>query len=69
MNTEDLLPAIYETVGQIKANMQTYHEEMQTVRGDVDKLKSQWAKLMGMFAIITAPFTLLIGYLKMRGNK
>lgn len=59
MDPDQLLPKIYETVGKIEATLTTYHERLDHVESEVDKLKTQWAWLRGIAAVLTLPFTIL----------
>ena len=63
---QDLLAKVYERVGEMHAKLDTVLEDHKDMKVRVRRLEGQWAKLMGMFAIITLPFTLLYSYFKNR---
>jgi hypothetical protein len=61
---EDLLVKVYERVGEIQGQLTAVLADHVELKSRVGKLESQWAKLMGMVAVVGLPFTFAIHYLK-----
>lgn len=61
---DDLLAKVYHEVGEMHAKLNLVLEDHTDLKKRVGKLESQWARLMGMFAVIGLPFTFLISYIK-----
>lgn len=59
-----MLASIYESVGEIKANLKTYHEEVRDIQVRLRGVELWKARIMGSFAFIGLPLTLLLSLFK-----
>lgn len=61
---DDLLVKVYEKVGEIHGQLDAVLKDHADLKTRVGKLEYQWAKLMGICAVIGLPFTIALSYLK-----
>lgn len=61
---EDLLAKVYERLGEMHSELRAVLEDHTDLKKRVGKLEQQWARFMGMLAVIGLPVTVAIAYIK-----